>query len=181
MNVILFGFKGVGKTYLGKLLSKKLKRPFIDTDDCIVEMYGKPRSDKSLSIRDIYQVLGEEGFRLLEKNVIHMLQSDFNAIVAVGGGAVLDPKNRVYLKEIGHLIYLKASFDTLQKRILENGSPSFVDAQNPLKSLHAIYEKRLPIYEAIPAKCLDVDLLDEAECIAALCSMISKESRLHAF
>ena len=151
MNIILFGFKGSGKTHLGKLLSIAMNRPFIDTDDLIVKL------NNGRSVREIYQTLGEENFRILEKEIIRQLQPQ-NAVIALGGGAVLDPETATYLQTIGQMVYLKASFKTIQKRLLS--LPSFVDS---IESLHQIYQQRLPIYESIPALCIDVDLLGEAD------------------
>lgn len=176
MNVLLFGFKASGKTHLGKLLSKELKRPFIDTDDLIMQLYLE-EFGKALSVREIHQTLSEAGFRILEKTAIHKLKSNSNAIIALGGGAILDPDNLSYLQTIGKLIYLRASFYTVQKRILSGTIPSFIDSANPKEALNKIYQNRLPVYESIPAKCVNVDLMDEAGCIAALCSIVLSEDK----
>jgi shikimate kinase len=168
MNIILFGFKGAGKTYLGKLLSAELKRPFIDTDDLIVQSHGQ-----QLSVRDIHQALGETGFRALESTVIRTLQPHPHAVIALGGGSVLDSTNIEHLQKIGRLVYLKVSFN---ERSFKHGTPSFADAADPVESLRKIYQQRLPIYESIPARCLDLDVLDEASCITALRSIALEDS-----
>jgi shikimate kinase len=160
--MILFGFKGAGKTHLGKYLSRALNRPFIDTDDLICALFPK----RGFTVRAIHQELGESAFRKLEKRAIQTLTTDANAVIALGGGAILDPDHVDYLQKIGRLIYLKASFHTIQKRI-----SSFVDSE----ALYQIYCERLPIYESISAEVIDVDLLDEAGCLAALCSIACLE------
>ncbi|MBX9744175.1 MAG: shikimate kinase [Chlamydiales bacterium] len=152
MSVILFGFKGCGKTYYGKRLSLLLNLSFIDTDDLIVSLYGE-----QLPIREIHSTLGEKAFRSLETKVIHQLHSSLNAVIALGGGAVLDPTNVAYLQKIGQLVYLKARFETIKHRIIKDGIPSFVDIKRPFESLKEIYEKRILIYEKIPAQWIDVD------------------------
>ncbi|MDP1608279.1 MAG: shikimate kinase [Chlamydiales bacterium] len=152
MSIILFGFKGCGKTYHGKRLSLLLNLPFIDTDDLIVKLYGE-----QLPIREIHSKLGEEAFRSLEAKAIHQLQASLNAVIALGGGAVLNPVNVGHLQNIGQLVYLKASFETIKERILKEEIPSFVDATRPFESLKEIYEKRILIYEKIPAQWMDVD------------------------
>ncbi len=174
MNAILFGFKGSGKTHFGKLLALELKRPFIDTDDLMVDMYAN-QSGQTFSIRDIHQTLGESKFRELESAAIHTLGSITNAVIALGGGTVLNPDHVEYLQKIGQMIYLQASFDTIQKRIFERGAPSFVEAYDPVASLRQIYRDRLPIYEGIAARRIDTDLLDEAGVIAALRSIVYLE------
>jgi shikimate kinase len=170
MNLILFGFKAAGKTHFGKLLSKELKRPFIDTDDLITQLYAKQFKNE-LPIRQIHQTLSDTGFRILEKAAIFKLKPNAQAIIALGGGAILDPENLDYLKKIGQLVYLKVGFDSLKKRILNYDLPAFIDAENPEESLRKIYEQRLPIYESIPAICIQVDHLSEEECLAKLRSI----------
>jgi len=171
MNVILFGFKGSGKTYFGKLLALEIRRPFIDTDELMIELYVKD-SNQRLSIREIHKILGESRFRELENAAIHTLESITNAVIALGGGAVLNSDHVEYLQKIGQMVYLQASFDTIQKRILNRGVPSYVDAENPLDSLQKIYHDRKPIYQAIAARRIDTDLLDQAGVIAALRSIV---------
>ncbi|MBI5273202.1 MAG: shikimate kinase [Chlamydiia bacterium] len=164
MNIILFGFKGSGKTHLGKRLARMLKRPFIDTDDLICMLYPQ----QGLSCRQIYTQVGESVFRALEKQALHQLNASSHAVIALGGGAVLCPENVLYLQKIGTLVYLKVSFETVKKRIFRRGAPSFVDADNPEGSLYQIYCERLQVYESIPARCIDVDLLAEGKCLAEL-------------
>jgi shikimate kinase len=174
MNLILFGFKGCGKTHFGKLLSKALKRPFLDTDNLLAELY-----DHKLSPREIHCILGETAFRALETKAILQLDAHLNAIIALGGGAVLEPTNLAHLQKIGQLVYLRASFETIKKRILQGNLPAFVDAKNPEESLYKIYQKRIPMYEAIQAKWVDVDLRDEAEIIASLINILQSRESSH--
>ena len=171
MNLILFGFKSSGKTHFGKILSSVLKRPFIDTDDLICQLYEK-QYDRKIQIRNVYQVLGETSFRVLETEAIHQIQ-ETSSIIAVGGGSILNPCNILYLQKIGQLVYLKAGFDMVQKRILERQTPSFIDPINPFLSLHKIYQERTLIYEAIQAKSIDTNLLSEEEVIKCLSEIIN--------
>lgn len=164
MNLILFGFKGCGKTYYGKRLAEKLHRPFVDTDLLIEELYSQ-ETGESLAIREIYRKKGEEAFRALEKRAIHQLSGSANTIISLGGGAILDPENQEILKKIGDLVYLQASMQTLKRRMLHRELPAYLQNEN---DFDAMYAARLPIYESIPAHRVDVDLLDEPAVIAAL-------------
>jgi shikimate kinase len=168
VNIILFGFKSCGKTYFGKLLAKELERSFVDTDDLIVEECG------GVPIRVIYLTVGEVGFRALEKKVVEGLKSNMNAVIALGGGAVLDPENVTHLKKVGEMIYLEASFDTIRSRIQE--PPAFANG-----SLQQVYKERKPIYESIGARKINVDVLDKAGVLAALRSVIYLEDRPNGF
>ncbi len=87
MNIVLFGFKGAGKTHLGKLLSYHLKLPFIDTDDPITQKYKTP-------VRELFQDVGGAKFREIEKGIIHEISLLTSHIIALGGGAILDEENQ---------------------------------------------------------------------------------------
>lgn len=143
MNYILFGFKGSGKSTFGKKLAKELDRRFIDLDALIEQAYQK-------SIREIYHEVGEDSFRKIEKEQLQKLVDQTHCVIALGGGTVLDPENVKLLQTMGELIYLKASFETIQKRIQQ--TPLFV-----VDSLKQVYEARLPVYESISAICIEND------------------------
>lgn len=171
MNLILFGFKGCGKTHFGKLLAQKMHRRFIDTDDWIVDLYAKKTGEHTLP-REIYIQLGQAAFRALEKEVLQSLKSVNDAVIALGGGAVLDPENVELLQKIGCLAYLSTSAETLQKRVLKHQTPAFLDSEDPQASFLEIVQERRPIYESIPATKIDCDALDEAGVLAALQSLL---------
>jgi shikimate kinase len=171
MNLILFGFKGCGKTHFGKQLAQKMHRRFIDTDDLIVSLFAKQTGQHTLP-REIYIQIGASRFRMLEKEAIYSLLQVKDAVISLGGGAVLDPENVAALQKIGCLVYLVASAETLQKRMLKDKPPAFLDASDPQTSFHEMYQERRPIYESIPATRIDCDRLDEAGVIAALQSLL---------
>ena len=164
-HIILFGFKSSGKTHLGKRVAQLLNRRFIDTDDCML----KPYISQGLSIGSLYQTLGEKAFRALEAETIHQLDLSVDAVIALGAGAVLAASHVAFLQRIGKLVYLKADWQTVRKRILKQGIPSFVDPADPIASLHKIYTERLSLYASIPAQVVDVDLVGEEGAIEAIC------------
>lgn len=164
MNVILFGFKGCGKTHFGKLLAKELNYQFIDTDDIIIRSYAE-ESGQHLTPRAIYQSIGEAGFRLLEKKAISTLKMVKNTVIALGGGAVLSPDNVEILKKIGKLIYLETDIETIKKRnitLLEG-------------SIEKVYLDRLPIYRSVSAPSVHTHTLTEEAVISAICSILKEE------
>lgn len=180
MNLLLFGFKASGKTHFGKLLSLKIHRPFIDTDDVMRELYNQ-ETGKHRSCKQIHEELGEEGFRALEKRVLQMLQNLQNSIIALGGGAVLDPENVTLLQRVGALVFLKASPEKLKARILRGEIPSYLDPKDPEGSFYQMVREREPIYRSIPARNVDTDLLDEAGVLAALSSILLLEEKPNGF
>jgi shikimate kinase len=111
MKIFLIGFMGTGKTYSGKQLSEKLNIPFFDLDEEIVKHEGK-------SIVEIFAERGEEYFRLLEKDVLHIITEYNNSfIMACGGGTPCYYNNIDYMNKEGISVWLNTSIDTLYKRL----------------------------------------------------------------
>ncbi len=175
-SLILFGFKSCGKTHFGKLLAQRLNWTFIDTDDLMIKLYQEKNS-----VREIYESLGEKGFRELEAKVIQTLRPTSPSVIALGGGSILEKNNIAHLQTIGHLIYLKADFSTVHRRILNHQIPSFVDPSNPIDSLLAIYEKRKLLYESIQAPFVNVSLLDERAILEKLHTLATQEHSYYGF
>jgi shikimate kinase len=122
MKIFLVGFMGCGKTHWGRLLSQKLNIPFFDLDEKIVEQAGK-------SINEIFAVEGEEYFRLLEKDVLHILtESHETFVMATGGGTPCYYNTIDYLKKNGTVAWINCSTECLYNRLLEE------KAQRPLIS-----------------------------------------------
>jgi len=180
MNLILFGFKGCGKTHFGKLLAIKMHRPFIDIDDLISELHAK-ETGKRCRAREVHAALGDRGFRSLESQAVHTLQGIENSIIALGGGTVMDPKNVELLQKIGALVYLKTGPEKLKKRMSKDEIPSFLDKNDPEGSFLRMIHEREPIYRSIPARCVDTEALDEAGVIAALSSIMLLEDPPNGF
>lgn len=162
MTLVLFGFKGCGKTHYGKLIATQLHLPFIDTDHLIEQLYPP------LSCRQIVLEKGASFFRQLEKKAIQSLKNIENAIIAVGGGAVLDPDNVSHLKHLGKLLYLKIDKETLKKRMLSAPLPSFIDPENPEESFENMYYDRKKKYEAIDARVIDLQGKMEQDIVEAI-------------
>ena len=109
-NIFFVGLMGAGKTTIGKLLAKKLKKTFFDTDHEIEKKLG-------VKVSVIFELEGEEGFRKRETQMIDELTQKKDIILATGGGAVLSEENRRMLKERGKVIYLNAKPQNLAKRM----------------------------------------------------------------
>jgi shikimate kinase len=111
MNIILMGYRGTGKSVLGKVLSRKLKRSLYRIDDLIVASAGQP----------ISEIVAQEGwpaFRKIESRIVKEIsESAENSIIDCGGGVVLDPENVKNLKRHGKIVLLTASFSAILKRL----------------------------------------------------------------
>lgn len=156
MNLILFGFKGTGKSYFGKRLAEAQGLTFFDSDHLI-------ETKASLSCREIVLARGEKIFRQLEEEAIESLQNVEHAVIALGGGALMSEKNRKIIENMGILLYLKASKEFLKNRILSEELPAFLDPHDPEGSFEKIYHQRTKIYETIAALPLDVEGKTEDE------------------
>jgi shikimate kinase len=111
MKIFFIGFMGTGKTYSGQQLSQKLSIPFFDLDEEIVKHEGK-------SINEIFAKEGEEYFRLLEKDVLHIItEYNENFIMACGGGTPCYYNNIDYMNKEGISVWLNTSVDTLYHRL----------------------------------------------------------------
>jgi shikimate kinase len=109
-HIYLMGFMGCGKTKIGELLAKLLNRPFIDTDTCIVEETG-------LSINEIFERRGEQGFREIEKTVVGRLSKTDGCVISLGGGSVINPENWEHITKSGITITLSYPPEILMARL----------------------------------------------------------------
>ena len=108
-NIFLVGLMGAGKTTIGKLLAKRLKKTFLDTDHEIEQRTG-------VKIPLIFELEGEAGFRDRETALIRELTQRQDIVLATGGGAVLREENRNALVQCGTVVYLNAKIDDLWQR-----------------------------------------------------------------
>ncbi len=172
-NLILFGYKSSGKTYFGKIVSQALGRVFVDTDQLIEELYKKTFHEL-LTCRQISLKIGEDGFRQLETKVINSLQKMSNAIISLGGGALLNSDNSAILGNIGKLVYLEVDKEIIKQRIFAAGIPSFFDPLNPEKSFEKMWLERKSVYEKVSTLKINIqgktdkEVLDELTIIAEL-------------
>lgn len=164
MNKILCGLPMSGKTTIGKLLASRLGCNFIDTDRLIENAYAE-KTGKRYSCRQIFLEDGEGKFRELERQQIASLNGIRGHVIAVGGGTLMNPENRVVLQSIGNLIYLKTAEDVLWERMQRRGIPAYLDPLNPEKSFRALAEKRTPIFEQAAHLTIDTTNLSLEEVI----------------
>ncbi|MBW2644472.1 MAG: chorismate synthase, partial [Deltaproteobacteria bacterium] len=150
MNIFLIGYRCSGKTSVGKSLAKKLGISFFDTDSELVRKHG-------MNISEIVRRQGWSIFREMEKVVIKRSCAFDDYVVATGGGAVLDIENVRHMKESGVLIWLKATPETIKKRILQDKntkdfrpaltSKGFVkEIEETLLSRNQYYENAMDFY-----------------------------------
>jgi len=158
LNWILCGFKSCGKTYFGK----KLGLPFIDIDDLI-------ESEQQMPIRRIVLSKGMKYFRQIVQNTICNLHIE-NHIIAIGGGALENEKNRIHLQKLGTFIYLNCPKKVLKKRILTPPLPTFINSK---KTFDQIYSQRIPQYETLSSHQIQLENKTDAQVLEALWQVIN--------
>jgi shikimate kinase len=135
----LVGLPGSGKSTVGRQLARRLQLNFIDSDHAIEQRLG-------CSIREYFEVEGEERFRDIETEVIQdLLAADFG-VVSTGGGSVLRPKNRELLRAKAKVFYLRASPDEVFKRLKYDQNRPLLQVADPLARLRELYRVRDPLY-----------------------------------
>jgi len=116
MKIFLIGFMGSGKTHWGRLLSEKLGIRFFDLDEQVAEQAGS-------SIADIFQHKGEETFRQMEKEVLHILSESHDSFVmACGGGTPCYFKNIDYMNRSGTTVWINTPLNELFERLVKEKS-----------------------------------------------------------
>ena len=147
-NIFFVGLMGAGKTTIGKLLAKKLKKTFYDTDHEIEKKLG-------VKVSVIFELEGEEGFRKRETQMIDELTNKKDIILATGGGAVLSEENRRLLKERGKVIYLNAKPQHLAKRMAFDKDRPLLQQGNMLDTLNNLYKERHRLYLGVSSFVVD--------------------------
>lgn len=123
-NLVLIGMPGCGKSTIGKAVAGMLNKEFIDSDDEIVKKAG-------ITIPEIFESEGEAGFRKIESQVIKELSLKQSAVIATGGGAILNKRNVELLKGNGIVVFIDRPLEML-----------VTTDDRPLSSNRELLEKR---------------------------------------
>ena len=139
-NLVLVGMMGVGKTTLGKIVSKMTDLKFIDTDANI-------EKNCLMKISEIFKRKGEKFFRLEEKKEVLKLLKESNSVIALGGGAFIDKTIRDNILKNAISIWLDVNLKDLNKRTKWNNKRPLLNKENNQKAIDKLYENRKGIYK----------------------------------
>jgi shikimate kinase len=141
-NLILLGFMGSGKSTIGRLVATELHMNFVDMDRKIEEQAGK-------SITEIFETLGENGFRVYESDLAMKLAAEQNQVIATGGGMVLREQNIENLSKTGVLIHLRVDAQTAFSRTRAHSHRPLLHAPDPEEKIRELFKMREALYNKI--------------------------------
>ena len=163
-TIVLIGMPGVGKSTAGVVLAKVLGYEFIDADLIIQQQEGK-------LLREIIAEVGTDGFIEVENRVNSQIEVE-KSVIATGGSVVYGKEAMLHLKEIGTVVYLKVSYDILEKRLHDIKGRGVVlkDGQD----LRGLYEERVPLYEKYADITVCEDNLNVEQTIEKITEQLNK-------
>jgi shikimate kinase len=145
-HLYLAGYRGSGKSSVGRLLAQKLGRTWIDCDDEI-------EATAACSIREIFAAGGEDAFRELEETVIAKIAQRTPAVVSLGGGAILRQTNRSLIAGSGVCIWLQVDAQTVLTRLAEDQTTAArrpaLTGLPPLEEIEQLLADRRPLYDEV--------------------------------
>lgn len=138
-NLALIGFMGTGKSSVGRLIAERLHFDFLDTDDCIEAMAGKP-------ITRIFAEDGEAAFRQRESELVDSLADRRHTVIATGGGLAANPGCLDRLKSHALIVCLWASPETIWQRVCHQTHRPLLQTADPQTRIRRLLAERDPFY-----------------------------------
>ena len=172
--MVLIGYRGSGKTVVGRLLAGELSRPHLDTDLLIEDRAGR-------SIAAIFEQDGEPHFRRIESEVIDGLTPGTPAVISVGGGAVAGEHNRKRLKGLGTVMWLQAAPEELHRRVAADrdsaASRPLLSTTDALTEVRTLLAQRSGWYEELA----DVEIDTTGRSPVEVTQMILRQLEFRAY
>ena len=152
-NVVLIGMPGCGKSTVGVLLAKRIRKKFVDTD-----LFIQEQEERLLC--EIIEEEGLERFKQIENEVNASVVTE-NSVIAPGGSVIYGEEAMKHLAEIATVIYLKLSYESVEARLGDLKKRGV--AMGPGQDLKSLYEERCPLYEKYAEIVVDCDGLELGE------------------
>lgn len=149
-GLVLIGPSGAGKSEMGRRLAEALGRPLVDTDALVEKKHGR-------SVRQIFAEEGEFGFRAKESEAVAEATAVEGAVIACGGGVVLDPENVERLRSAGEIVYLKATPEVAAGRVGDASDRPLLEGTELGEQLAKLIEQRHGLYVKAADHVVDAD------------------------
>jgi shikimate kinase len=172
-NVFLIGPMGVGKSTIGRLLALQLNKPFFDSDREIEKVTGA-------DIPWIFDVEGEQGFRIREARMIDILTQRKNIVMATGGGAILSAESRRFLHERGTVVYLKASVAQQMERTGKDKNRPLLQTDDPLAKIKELIAVREPLYQETAHLIIDTSRRSPRYVVSEIADLLQTKHRVES-
>jgi len=143
---------GVGKSSTGRLLARLSARRFVDLDERIRHEVGQP-------ISSIFRERGEDYFRDCESRTLRALSPGGDLVVATGGGVVLRPENREYLRTLGFVVWLHATPEVIHRRVAHNRTRPLLQTPDPRATIVELLARRQALYRCVANTAVDTSTL----------------------
>ncbi|MHA2142834.1 MAG: shikimate kinase [Candidatus Thorarchaeota archaeon] len=162
-SLTMIGFMGTGKTTIGRALASSLERKFVDTDPLIEKRVGK-------TISRIFLEDGEAFFRNLEAEVVKEVYKFRSSVVALGGGAILNPSSSALVKENSAVVLLRSSVETIISRTSSNRLRPLlnVSTENLEQRIATLLAEREVAYSDAKDIEIDTDKLSVGEAVSEI-------------
>ena len=147
-HLLLIGFMGAGKSTVGRLVAEQLGLPFIDMDALVRQLDGR-------TAREIFEEDGEPAFRALETSALESLTTMLPSVVACGGGIVLCDSNRVVLKRLGTVVYLRVTAAETLARVGDDSTRPLLSGAGGVLAAGKLLEAREALYAAVADVVVD--------------------------
>lgn len=164
-NLILIGMPACGKSTVGVILAKTLGMKFLDTDLLIQEREGA-------LLQELIDTKGNDYFKKVEEYVLRSVETE-NTVISTGGSAVYYPEAMKHFKKKGKIIYLKVSFEEIEKRL--NNITTRGITMGPGQTLRGLYDSRVPLYEKYADIVVDNDNPDMEETVRKITQISSQD------
>lgn len=169
-NIVLIGFMGTGKTTVGRLLAARLVRPFVDSDKKIEVWQG-------MTIKEMFAKHGEAYFRQREKEAIARLARYRNAVIATGGGVVLQQQNMERLRLHGVIIALTADVEMILQRTARKDARPLLNGDERETTVRKLLQGRELLYRQ--ADCVvDTTQLTPQQVVTEIMEFLQREGYL---
>lgn len=163
-NIFLIGFMGSGKSTIAAGMKRRYGMQVVEMDEELSERAG-------MSIPEIFERFGESYFRDLETEYLKDIQKKSDQVISCGGGIVLRPENVQIMKKQGAVVLLKASPETVLKRVEKNDDRPLLRGKKNVESIAELMEQRRERYEAAADLVIETD----GRCVDEICTEIKKK------